>query len=184
MEAAEKTKYRIAEGMKELMSEHPVDKITVKQIVDRSGVTRPTFYRYFQDKYDLINWYFDKVASRSFRLMGVSMSLREALICKFTLMRQEGGFFPAAFRCRSQNSLIEYDYNSIYRFYREFISSHTGKPVTEDIDFVLRMYCIGSIYMTAEWAKGGMIKSPEAITDDLIKGLPACLSELLPVEAK
>ena len=181
MEAAEKTKYRMAEGMKKLMSEHPVDKITVKQIVDESGVTRPTFYRYFQDKYDLINWYFDKVASKSFKLMGVRLNLREALITKFTLMQEEGCFFPAAFRCRSQNSLIEYDYESIYRFYREFISSHTGSPVTEDIDFSLRLYCIGSIYMTAEWAKGGMVRSPEAIADDLIKALPACLAELLPV---
>ena len=25
------------------------------------GVTRQTFYRNFQDKYDLINWYFDKI---------------------------------------------------------------------------------------------------------------------------
>lgn len=181
MEAAEKTRYRLAEAMKKLMHEESVDRITVRQIVEESGLTRPTFYRYFQDKYDLVNWYFDKVASRSFKLMGVRMNLREALICKFSLMREEGDFYPAAFRSEAQNSLIEYDYQSIYQFYREFISSHTGKSVPDDIDFALRMYCIGSIYMTAQWARGGMVREPEAMADDLIRALPACLIGLLPV---
>lgn len=43
MEAAENTKYRLAEGLKKVMEKYPVDKITVKQIVDESRVTRPTF---------------------------------------------------------------------------------------------------------------------------------------------
>ena len=33
----------------------------VKEIVAESGTTRQTFYRNFQDKYDLINWYFDRI---------------------------------------------------------------------------------------------------------------------------
>jgi AcrR family transcriptional regulator len=182
MEAAENTKYRLAEGLKKVMEKYPVDKITVKQIVDESRVTRPTFYRYFKDKYDLINWYFDKVASRSFKQMGIRLNLREALIVKFKLMQEEGCFFPAAFRCQCQNSLIEYDYNSIYQFYREFIRNHTGKPVPEDVDFVLKFYCIGSIYMTSVWAKEGMVKEPEKMADDLIKSLPPGLREEFPVE--
>ena len=57
----EKTKYKLAESVKECMKTAPVDKITVKNIVESCGVTRQTFYRNFLDKYDLINWYFDKL---------------------------------------------------------------------------------------------------------------------------
>ena len=57
----EKTKYKLAESVKECMKTAPVDKITVKNIVEGCGVTRQTFYRNFLDKYDLINWYFDKL---------------------------------------------------------------------------------------------------------------------------
>lgn len=53
MDASEKMKYKLANGMKELLVHTPVDKITVKQIVDQCDVTRPTFYRHFKDKYDL-----------------------------------------------------------------------------------------------------------------------------------
>ena len=57
----EKTKYRLAESMKECMKTTPVEEITVRQICEICGVTRQTFYRNFLDKYDLINWYFDKL---------------------------------------------------------------------------------------------------------------------------
>ena len=58
----------------------------------------------------------------------------------------------------AQNNLIDYYYQSIYQFYREFIAKNTGNPVSEDLDFVLRFYCRGSIYMTAEWAKAGQLR--------------------------
>lgn len=54
-----RTKYRLAEAMKECMKTTPVDNITVTQLTELCGVTRQTFYRNFIDKYDLINWYFD-----------------------------------------------------------------------------------------------------------------------------
>lgn len=54
-------KYCLAEAMKRCMNKSPVEKITVKEIAEECGTTRQTFYRNFQDKYDLINWYFDKI---------------------------------------------------------------------------------------------------------------------------
>lgn len=65
----EKTKYRLAESMKECMKSTPVEEITVRQICEICGVTRQTFYRNFLDKYDLINWYFDKSLTKSFEHM-------------------------------------------------------------------------------------------------------------------
>lgn len=62
-------KYKLANAMKECMFSSPVEKITVKEICDTCGVTRQTFYRNFQDKYDLINWYFDKILIESFHQM-------------------------------------------------------------------------------------------------------------------
>ena len=77
MDANDRTKERLAQGIKTLMVHKPLDKITVKEIVDQSELTRQTFYRYFQDKYDLVNWYFDKLAQQSIKQMGVSLTLEE-----------------------------------------------------------------------------------------------------------
>ena len=53
---SENTRYRLAQSMAECMRTTPVESITIRQIVDKCGVTRQTFYRNFIDKYDLIDW--------------------------------------------------------------------------------------------------------------------------------
>ena len=84
----EKTKYRLAAAMKECMKTTPVDAITVRQITERCGVTRQTFYRNFLDKYDLINWYFDKLLARSFEHMGRGTTVLVSLEKKFTYIQE------------------------------------------------------------------------------------------------
>ena len=46
----------LAESFKELGLTEPIDKITIKEITDKAGVIRPTFYNHFQDKYELLEW--------------------------------------------------------------------------------------------------------------------------------
>ena len=66
----DRMKYLLADAMKQCMKKAAVEKITVKEIVEECGTTRQTFYRNFRDKYDLINWYFDKILLESFEHMG------------------------------------------------------------------------------------------------------------------
>ena len=53
------TKERIVEAYIELESERPLEKITVTALVERSRITRKTFYYYFKDKRNL----YDEVIS-------------------------------------------------------------------------------------------------------------------------
>ena len=133
----EKTKYRLAESMKECMKTTPVEEITVRQICEICGVTRQTFYRNFLDKYDLINWYFDVLAQMSFKQMGISLTLREGLLKKFEFIKGEGQFFAAAFSSESQNCLMEYDYQCIYQFYCDIIHKQGVDKIPEELELSL-----------------------------------------------
>ena len=179
MDASEKTKYKLAGAVRELMVFTPVDRITVKQIVERCDVTRQTFYRNFKDKYDLINWYFDKLAIVSFRQMGVSLTLREGLIKKFEFIKGERCFFTAAFKSEDHNSLLQHDFDFIYEFYKDIIKKKYQKEIPPDIKFLLEMYCRGSIAMTVQWVTGGMKRSTEDMAELLVRALPPELAELL-----
>ena len=114
---SENTRYRLAQSMAECMRTTPVESITIRQIVDKCGVTRQTFYRNFIDKYDLINWYFEKLLDKSFEHMGRGKTVFEGLERKFTYIRDEQVFFAAAFKYDNQNSLREHDYQLILQFY-------------------------------------------------------------------
>lgn len=48
------TKRRLAMALKELLQEKPLKKITIQDIVERSHMTRQSFYYHFQDVYEVL----------------------------------------------------------------------------------------------------------------------------------
>ena len=178
MEKGEKSKYRLAWAMKECMKSASVENITVRQITEQCGLTRQTFYRNFLDKYDLINWYFDKLLVKSFEHMGQGKTVYDALVKKFTYIQKEQTFFAAAFRYDSQNSLREHDFELILDFYENLIREKTGKKPEENVHYLLEMYCQSSIYMTVQWVLGELKCTPEGLAKILAEGMPGKLVEI------
>lgn len=174
----EQMKYRLAEAMKSCLKTTPVDRITVQKIADTCGVARQTFYRNFLDKYDLINWYFDKLLLESFEHMGSGRTVTEGLERKFEFIQEERVFFAEAFRSDDQNSLKEHDFELILDFYIRLIEQKTGRKPDEELAFLLEMYCRGSIYMTVKWVLGGMEEPPEKMAARLVDAMPEKLAEL------
>lgn len=174
----ERMKYRLSEAMKECMKYAPVEKITVKEIVEVCGTTRQTFYRNFQDKYDLINWYFDKILLKSFEYMGESETIYEGLVNKFYYIQQENLFFRTAFKNDDQNCLRDHDFHLILQFYTDQIEQKTGEKISEHLRFLLEMYCQGSVYMTVQWVLGKLKGTPEGIARSLVDAMPLKLMEV------
>ena len=174
----QKTKYRLAESMKECMKTTPIEEITVRQICEICGVTRQTFYRNFLDKYDLINWYFDKLLTKSFEHMGRGTTVFDSLEKKFTYIQKEKAFFAAAFRYDKQNSLREHDFDLILAFYENLIHEKSGSPVSPELHFLLEMYCQGSITMTVTWVLTGVALTPSEFAALLVRAMPEDLKKL------
>lgn len=168
----EETLLPFAKAIKSLIKTQPLDKITVTDIVFQAGKTRQTFYRHFQDKYDLVNWYFEKLVLKSFEEMRQGGSLQEALNLKFAFIEQEHAFFKEAFKSNDYNNLIHYDFCCIYDFYKKFIYKKTGKDLSKDIDFLLNMYCRGSVDMTVDWVLNDMPIKKEEIVQYLMDAIP------------
>lgn len=53
-EITEQTRSNLRQAFWELYGTKPVDKITIREITDRAGYNRATFYLYFRDVYDLL----------------------------------------------------------------------------------------------------------------------------------
>ena len=144
----ENTKYKLADSVKRCMKTTPVDRITVKDIAEGCGVTRQTFYRNFKDKYDLINWYFDKLVQQSLGQIETGSTVRDSLARKFAFILDEKAFFGGAFRSDDHNSLKEHDFELILQFYHDLLARRTNKLLEEELQFQLELYCRGSVYMT------------------------------------
>jgi AcrR family transcriptional regulator len=172
-------KMRLAAVIKEQMRTKPLEKIHITDLVDGADVSRQSFYRHFKDKYDLVNWYFDVLATQSFEEMGISRTLRGSLISKFDFIRNERVFFSQAFKSTDCNSIREHDYDYILDFYTKKLKSVYKDDIPDDINFLLEFYCHASIAMTVEWSNEGMIRSSEDMADLLIAAMPPALKQLL-----
>lgn len=59
---SETTKQELSAALKTLMSQKPLEKISIREITDLCGLRRETFYYHFADIYDLVKWMFEEEA--------------------------------------------------------------------------------------------------------------------------
>ena len=76
------TKDLLAESLKELAQSKAVDKITIKELTKNCGLTAPTFYNNFRDKYDLMAWIYNQKVEASMKNFGRGDTF-EDVICKW-----------------------------------------------------------------------------------------------------
>ena len=106
-------------------------------------------------------------------------ALQEALQLKFAFINSEHSFFKEAFKSNDYNNLVNYDFNCIYEFYKGIIEKNLNHSVDDDLDFLLKMYCKGSIDMTVDWVLNDMPISIEKIVSLLIEALPKRLEPFI-----
>lgn len=121
---SEQTKALLGEKFKELIIEKSFDKITIKMITDRAGVIRPTFYNYFQDKYEVMEWLlWENVFKNVSELVDMDMEL-EAIKMLFRKIGADKKYYKKSFEVKGQNSFEEMLFAQIYGIAEKMLKKH------------------------------------------------------------
>ena len=97
----------IAEQTKELIRQKPIDSITVTEICEKTGMNRRTFYRYFRDKFEIVDWiYFHDALTNSPHYEGWSAFDYMPRIMES--LYNDRKYYINAFKYRGQNSFRDY----------------------------------------------------------------------------
>ena len=94
----------LAESFKELATQRSIEKITIKEITDKAGVIRPTFYNHFQDKYELLEWIITSDLLQPLQPLVENRMIKEALLLLFANIEKEKEFYRQAVKLEGQNS--------------------------------------------------------------------------------
>ena len=109
----EMTKALLGQKFKELVVKKSFDKITIKMITDEAGVIRPTFYNYFRDKYEVMEWLlWEDVFSSATELVKMNMA-RSALEMIFKKIAADKEYYARVFEVKGQNSFEDMLYHNI-----------------------------------------------------------------------
>ena len=123
----ELTKILLAESFKELLIKGSFDKITIKMITDQAGVIRPTFYNYFQDKYEVMEWLlWEDVFKEVSELMEQEHGM-ESLQLLFQRFGEDKTYYQKAFEATGQNGFEEILEKKIRQLIEEMVGRHKIK---------------------------------------------------------
>ncbi|MQN01252.1 MAG: TetR family transcriptional regulator [Lachnospiraceae bacterium] len=150
----------LAQSFKELASKRPIEKITIREITDKAGVIRPTFYNHFQDKYELLEWIVKRELIEPTEPLLNNGMLKEALILALTTMQNEKAFYTRVVYLEGQNSFADtlkkaVSELALSRLNREKIDELLPKKwLTAEIvaDYFSEALC----YAIIEWVKDDM----------------------------
>jgi probable dihydroxyacetone kinase regulator len=160
---AQFTKKAIRESFSRLLEEKPLDKITVKDIVEDCEINRGTFYYYYPDIYALVEDIFEeevrRVAGEHIRYDSWQQGFLEAT----QLARRDKRQLYHAFNSISREKLEAYLYRVADHLMGEFVDQQAeGLDVAqEDKDFVAKFYICALVGLTAQWIDRGMKEDPE-----------------------
>lgn len=171
---AEITKLWIADKMKDLMKQKPIDKIRVTEICRAAEIERPTFYYHFRDKYDLVAWIFFQSANKTdvVSIESAAEGMRK--------MKQDFLFYKRAYEDSSQNALWAYMLEYFVKRYEKIAKEKLRTEVLDtQLKFSIRHYCYGSVGMTKEWLLYDNTTSAEVVVEMMFNSMPEKLSNTI-----
>lgn len=119
----EATKHQLAESFKELMLKGSFDKITIRIITEQAGVIRPTFYNYFQDKYEVMEWLLEEEVFRPvFEMVEDGWNGKHP--SAVSKMEKDQQYYQKAFEVTGQNGFEEILAGKLRKLIRQMMKNH------------------------------------------------------------
>lgn len=146
----------------------PLERVTVKQLLERSGVSRQTFYNHFLDKNDLICQVYERRMVHAFNGTPTGFAYRDELERSLALMHKHGSFMRQAARMTGQNNLSEHVLDRTQKFDLAWHQSLWGSdPMPEELRMATIYHAMASVHMALSWILSGF-PAPEAEVATLI----------------
>lgn len=159
------TKRALAAALKQLMSEKPLQKISVGDVCETCSMNRKSFYYHFKDKYDLVNWIFYTEFVEQILGSPLDDSAGFMLgICQYFYANR--AFYVNALEHTGQNSFSDY----FAEVMRPIITIHyTGVLDDDDAhDFFTTFYTDAFLAAIKRWLRDGSMP-PERFVELIIR---------------
>lgn len=164
-----RTKQALQRSLLSLLAEKPFEKITVRDIAERSGFSRNTFYYYYQDIYAMAEDIFDHEIEKAARKARTQDSWQSAFFAATAFATAHKRVVLNLYHSSSRNLLETYYQKSILTAMLIYVRRQAkGLQVPEQkIMALARFYTAALTGLSAEWLADDMRGSLDALIDDL-----------------
>ena len=159
----------LADSIKALVLTKPVEKITIKEITDRAGVIRPTFYNHFQDKYELLEWIIStEILEPAHPLIRNGLT-NQAVLLIFTSLLREKEFYSRLSRMDGpvsfEDMVVRCIQNVLVEIFLEYPRQKNGNFPWMSVDMLAEHYARSMCYAVKVWIRQGMTIPAQEMAD-------------------
>lgn len=179
MRVRDKTKKKIASSMVELVEKKPIDKITITDITVNCDMTRQVFYRYFVDKYDLINWMYEEDCGSIIYTGEENFSLKSWIEYIIDILEDKKSFYVHAIQDDSSKTFENLILDKTRFYLKKIIEYKTAAELTKKLEFLIEMTARGLVEMIIFEIEKEMPVKKEILVDWLMNGISKEISDLV-----
>lgn len=168
----EESERQLSLALGRLLRQTPIDKISVLDIIAEAEVSRATFYRYYYDKYRLMNATYDRVLAQTLYRFPKELGWKESLRSIYRVIQEDLSYYRNALSSTDVNGLK----NHIYRISAAF---HLGVLKSGGVDIddwkverVIQSHIYGNLEIMCSWIGTGMNESIDDMIDVMDETIP------------
>ena len=162
-----KTKKALAESLKNLLLQKPLNKITISDITDDCAINRMTFYYHFKDIYDLVEWTCAEEAAQAMEGKKTYDTWQEGFLNIFSAVQANKPLIMNVYRCVSRERIEQYLNPLICSLILGVVEEKSAEiPVSEaDKRFIANFYEYAFIGVMLEWIDNNMREEPSVLVE-------------------
>ena len=182
-----KTEYRLAEALKNMMSEVPLDSISVTTLSKKCHVNRQTFYYHFHDIYDLLTLVF---LNEEVPGLFDAKTINEMLTLIYKYYTKNKGFIDATLNSAGKELVEEFIHNACYKTFLRFVNTtpDSKKLHINDRKAVARFYALAYSHSIVYYLSTYKNKSLEGLFNcfvfEITNPLEEAVKRLLVIRSK
>ena len=176
-------KYALSQSLKKLLSSRKLDKITVKDITEDCGVNRQTFYYYFRDIYDLLEWNFQDATERLLRCGLDHRNWRSGVEAVKEYLQENQALVWNAYHSISHEAVSDFLKRTLRPYIlfavQEEARGLKQEPCQESVDFVTDIFTLTAAGIVMEWISAQRMEGAEGRLDELFTAMDGSVSLML-----
>lgn len=155
---ASSTKEALGNALKKMLGVKPIDKITIKDLVEECGVNRQTFYYHFDDVYDLLEWVFEEDANKTLPHEIEYETWSEHVVIYFSYLWDNKDFVLNIFNSQNRSYMLRYFKDKLHFCIHGFaVICAEGMSIEwSDLEFVCEFYANCAVGWISQWLDAGM----------------------------
>lgn len=155
---ANMTKLALEASLKKLLSQKPIDKITIGDLTADCGISRMAFYYHFQDIYELVEWACVEDGKRALQDKKTYDTWQEGLEQVFEAVLENKAFILNVSSVVAREKLERYLYKLTYELIADVVEEKCAgvELRAEDKAFIANFYKYGFVGIMLDWIDRGM----------------------------